>query len=171
MGLLWIANSNDCVFDVLDVRMTSKYLTLFICTHKYWIEVSRLLQCQSHWLKKCFTKIWELFGCLLGVCFGYEALTLIPIVLSWLMKFPIPASFLSFVLSQKLRISICLSDAVGSNLSDGWFFLIPCDSIGIFHFGHVIDHPCVFQGQCWRHACLASKGLKMMLGFTSFPLA
>lgn len=106
MGLLWIANSNDCVFDVLDVRMTSKYLTLFICTHKYWIEVSRLLQCQSHWLKKCFTKIWELFGCLLGVCFGYEALTLIPIVLSWLMKFPIPASFLSSVLSQKLRILV-----------------------------------------------------------------
>lgn len=128
MGLLWIANSNGCVFDVLDVRMTSKYLTLFICTHKYWIEVSRLLQCQSHWLKKCFTKIWELFGCLLGVCFGYEALTLIPIVSSWLMKFPIPASFLSFVLSQKLRILVfvyqMLLDLIYQMGGFSWYHLI-----------------------------------------------
>ncbi|KAL5783164.1 hypothetical protein ACOSP7_008193 [Xanthoceras sorbifolium] len=27
------------------------------------------------------------------------------------------------------------------------------------------------KGQCWRHACLAFKGLKMMLGFTTYPLA
>lgn len=119
-------------------------------------------------LHKNMGAFWLLTGCLFWV-WGFNIDTYCIVLAN-----EIPYScFLSFIcIIPKVKdISICLLDAVGSNLSDGWFFLIPCDSIGIFHFGHVIDHPCVFQGQCWRHACLASKGLKMMLGFTSFPLA
>lgn len=31
----------------------------------------------------------------------------------------------------------------------------------------ILKIPCIFQGCCWRHACVASKGLMKMVGITT----
>lgn len=51
--------------------MTSKYLTLFICTHKYWIEVIPFATVPVTLIKEMLHKnmgaFWLLTGCLFWV--------------------------------------------------------------------------------------------------------